>query len=286
MESYEHAGVGEDPRWNDRARRWVAFDSDRGQRADPIDELAMDRLELSGGEAVLDIGCGTGWSAVSLADRVGAGGQVVGLDISHVMAAQARFNIVRHHTPADGKIAVVCADAACLPFGEQFDAIYSRLGLMFFDAPLDAFTRLRQALRSDGRIAFVSWADVTTNDWFMITSLAVLSVTRRPVASLPHVRRASFSLADPTVVENLLKDAGFRDVRVNRHISSNELTKDEMEQGLAFGVAVTGLREFLDGLTPEVRARAIGEVRRSLWARARNGRVRLRSGMLIAAGRK
>src|SRR5215213_9405378 len=68
-------------------------------------------LELSGGDAVLDVGCGTGEDLRSLADLVGMSGRAVGIDMSQAMAAEAT-----RRTRSDPNIEVVVADAHSLPF--------------------------------------------------------------------------------------------------------------------------------------------------------------------------
>jgi len=59
-----------------------------------ITEKTLRRMDLRGGERVLDLGCGTGWATRLLARLVGDGpqgaGQVVGLDIADEMVRQAR----------------------------------------------------------------------------------------------------------------------------------------------------------------------------------------------------
>lgn len=53
-------------------------------------QRAVDWLELAPGERVLDVACGTGLSFPLLAERVGAAGQVVGVELSPEMMRQAR----------------------------------------------------------------------------------------------------------------------------------------------------------------------------------------------------
>jgi SAM-dependent methyltransferase len=57
---------------------------------------AVSLLSLDPGEAVLDVGCGTGLSLPLLRDAVGSEGTVIGLELSPDMAAQARARIDRH----------------------------------------------------------------------------------------------------------------------------------------------------------------------------------------------
>ena len=57
--------------------------------------LAVKRAELSRGNAVLDVGCGTGLSFPLIQDRIGPEGKIVGVDLSGEMLAVARERVER-----------------------------------------------------------------------------------------------------------------------------------------------------------------------------------------------
>src|SRR5688572_1987606 len=50
----------------------------------------VERLGLEAGESVLDVCCGSGASALPAAERVGAGGRVLGVDLAEHMLELAR----------------------------------------------------------------------------------------------------------------------------------------------------------------------------------------------------
>lgn len=56
---------------------------------------AVAALRLSGGEHVVDVACGTGATLVALAEAVGPGGRVSGIDVSPDMVAIARRRVVQ-----------------------------------------------------------------------------------------------------------------------------------------------------------------------------------------------
>jgi len=79
----------------------------------------LERLDLRGGEHVLDAGCGTGRVTSALHDRVAAaGGRVTAMDRSTDMAARARGTL-----PA--AVPVVAADLLAPPFRRAFDVVFS-----------------------------------------------------------------------------------------------------------------------------------------------------------------
>lgn len=77
--------------WNDQSgERWVAHQAQLEARLAVFGQAAIEAAAPAAGERVLDVGCGAGASSLALAARVGAGGQVLGVDISEPLIARAR----------------------------------------------------------------------------------------------------------------------------------------------------------------------------------------------------
>src|ERR1700758_3183472 len=80
--------------WNTVAGpRWVTSPGFRERRNQESLALLLARLSLTGGESVLEIGCGTGALTLPLAEAVGEYGRVVAVDISEPMLNAARQKI-------------------------------------------------------------------------------------------------------------------------------------------------------------------------------------------------
>lgn len=79
-------------------------------------KFTMEKLSLQPGQSALDVCCGTGDWTLSLAERTGEKGRVVGLDFSQKMLEVARRKLKQrslHH------VELVHGNAMRLPFAEQ-----------------------------------------------------------------------------------------------------------------------------------------------------------------------
>ncbi|MFF7469185.1 methyltransferase domain-containing protein [Streptomyces sp. NPDC008092] len=96
-----------------RAATWEERFADDGPRY----AAAVGRMELSPGQRVLDVGCGTGRALPALRTRVGAEGTVLGVDVTPAMlTAAARL----------GRTVLLLADAGRLPLPTAaLDGIFS-----------------------------------------------------------------------------------------------------------------------------------------------------------------
>jgi ubiquinone/menaquinone biosynthesis C-methylase UbiE len=95
-------------------------------------EKGLQLLAAAPGEKVLEIGFGTGHSAVTLARGVGPAGRVYGIDISDGMLAVARKRAADEGVAS--RVELTLGDARHLTFAEgQFDAVFTSFTLELFD---------------------------------------------------------------------------------------------------------------------------------------------------------
>src|SRR5712671_207104 len=150
--------------WNAAAgETWAGFQELLDRQIAPLGHEALRALAPVRGEHVIDIGCGCGETSVDLAARVGATGRVVGVDISKPMLSVARRRTLPPGV-ARPDFREVDAQAGDLGRG-NFDAAYSRFGVMFFSEPVTAFANIRASLKERGRLAFVCWRGLAENGW-------------------------------------------------------------------------------------------------------------------------
>jgi len=119
-------------------------------------ERMLDLSRVTGGESVLDVGCGTGTLAIAAKRRVGDAGTVHGIDPSVEMIDRARKKAKRAHADAVFRVAV----AESLPFEtSHFDVVLSTVMLHHLPRAVraQAIQEMRRVLKPDGRVLIVDF---------------------------------------------------------------------------------------------------------------------------------
>jgi SAM-dependent methyltransferase len=138
------------------------------------------------------------------------------------------------------------ADAQTHAFAAgAFDAVFSRFGVMFFADPTAAFSNLRRALRSGGRLAFVCWRAFADNPWMLAPMMAALPLFPEPPPPPDPIAPGPFAFADETRLRGILSGAGFADIDIapqDRPIGAPDLDQ-AVELALKVGPLGSLLRE-------------------------------------------
>lgn len=109
---------------------------------------------------LLDVGCGTGEDAVALAERVGSGGEVIGVDYSAALIEEACTRVASR----DLSLTFQVGDAHHLAFNDnRFDGCRSDRLFMHLERPQQALAEMIRVTRPGGRIL------VREPDWETLT---------------------------------------------------------------------------------------------------------------------
>jgi ubiquinone/menaquinone biosynthesis C-methylase UbiE len=191
--------------WNSFARtnaseRWRKQSAMMGT---PLTQLIVEEAHVKSGMHVLDIACGTGEPAISIATLLNGTGQIVATDIS---PEPLKVGEVRAQQRGLTNIRFQLADAHHLPFDDrQFDRVTCRLGLMFFADLPKALTEIHRVLKTGGRFTAVGWGPFQQP--YLNTTIAV--VHRLTGVPIPQSGLNMFKFGESGTLTNLLHIAGF-----------------------------------------------------------------------------
>jgi ubiquinone/menaquinone biosynthesis C-methylase UbiE len=193
--------------WNATAGcAWVDAQELLDQMFKRLEDLLVDAV--AAGSRVLDVGCGTGGTALAVVRRLGTEGHCVGADVSEPMIAAARARAQREGAPAS----FIVADVQTHPFERaSFDAIISRFGVMFFNDPVQAFANMRRAATDDAALHAIVWRSAAENP-FMTTAERAAAPLLPNLPARPTDGPGQFAFADPQRVAAILEGGGWADV--------------------------------------------------------------------------
>jgi ubiquinone/menaquinone biosynthesis C-methylase UbiE len=192
--------------WNSFAR---ANASDRWRKQSammgtPLTELIVREARIESDMRVLDVACGTGEPAISIATLLDGTGEVVATDIS---AEPLKIGEARAGSRGLANFRCEKADAHELPFDDaSFDRVTSRLGLMFFADLPKALREIRRVLKPGGRFTAVAWGPMH-QPYFETTIGTIVRVC--PELQMPKSGEAMCKFGKVGTLTQELQRAGF-----------------------------------------------------------------------------
>jgi ubiquinone/menaquinone biosynthesis C-methylase UbiE len=125
---------------------------DEAQRPEGIQvskRLMLERIALTPGEVVLEVGCGPGTDVFEMVEVVGTAGRLVGLDASEAMIAEARRRASERQLPVTFEV----GDVHALPFPDAtFDVCRAARLLEHLPDAGEALSEIARVTRKGGRV--------------------------------------------------------------------------------------------------------------------------------------
>lgn len=162
--------------------------------------------QLLQGARVLDVATGTGKVALAAARAVGSTGQVIGIDLSEGMLAQAR-------SKASGlPVEFRTMDAEHLEFEDAtFDAALCGFGVFFFPNIVGAVREIHRVLRPGGRLTFSTW---TRQSFEPMREMTAVCLEGRGIPRLSPPPEPWMECREPGHLRTLLEEGNFQERQV------------------------------------------------------------------------
>src|SRR5688572_14321263 len=163
----------------------------------------VDTAQIPSGAKVLDVACGRGAVLFPAAEKVGANGQVVGIDLSESMVRETNAEIQKRGLKQAQAHAM---DAEHLEFpDETFDYVLCGFSVQFFPHLAEALLEFNRVLKPGGHVVITTWGDDDSR-WSWWDEL------RKKYEAT--VKLGSQSLDSPEAIKPWLQNAGFVDIDI------------------------------------------------------------------------
>jgi ubiquinone/menaquinone biosynthesis C-methylase UbiE len=172
--------------------------------------LLLEELPMTGIRAALDVGCGTGFPLIELAERLGSATRVHGLDPWTAALTRAAEKIASRNTR---NVTLHEASASAMPFADEtFDLVVSNLGVNNFDDREGSIRECRRVAKAGATVGLTTNLQGHMQEFYTIFEEVLHSSgdTEGRNSLQEHVRHR----ATIASVRELLENAGFSVVRV------------------------------------------------------------------------
>ncbi len=179
-------------------------DGDYADFAKYMEAGAIEILEgwgISKDKTLLDVGCGSGQSAIPAARK---GHKVTGIDIADNLIQHARNRCIEEKIDASFDV----GDAENLPYADNsYDVVISMIGAMFAPQPDRVTSEFARVIKSGGQLFMANW---TPNSMPAQMFKCVSTITPPPPGLIPPVLWGD----EETVTQRLSED--FTDIKLTR----------------------------------------------------------------------
>jgi arsenite methyltransferase len=196
--------------------------------AEALEELGhkrdrvLDGAAIVHGDAVADVGAGTGLLTLGALERVGPEGDVIAIDISVDALEELRSNTTSPN------ISYLLGQADVLPLRDSsVDAVVTRSVLIYVDDKAEAAREFARVLRSGGHVSLfepINRHNLRLNEAVDFSPLGELGDRLRALNEDFYCNRddpmVNFDEAD---LERFFRDAGLNDVRVELGVDEDEI---------------------------------------------------------------
>jgi demethylmenaquinone methyltransferase/2-methoxy-6-polyprenyl-1,4-benzoquinol methylase len=182
---------------------------------------AIDALDLTGRETLLDLCTGTADLALAAATGPRRAQRIIGIDFAGAMLARAKEKVRTASTPADPPIDLIRGDATNLPLlSATIDRVTIGFGIRNVEEPAAACREIARVLRRDGKLVILEFSLPQTGVvrtfylWYFRRVLPLIgrAISRHPSA-YSYLPASVEAFPSPEAFAQLLRNCGFSAVR-------------------------------------------------------------------------
>ncbi|BDV40955.1 class I SAM-dependent methyltransferase [Methylocystis bryophila] len=200
----------------------------------------VERLELTQGETVLDVCCGSGGSALPAAEAVGPQGKVVAVDLAERLVA---LGTAKAREKSLSNLEFSTGDMLALGYPDaSFDVVVCVFGIFFVPDMVAAVKELWRMLRPGGRLAITTWGP----DLFEPANSAFWEAIREERPDLLRGFNPWERISTPAGLRQMLAEAGITSAEISAEAGSHPLNAPEDWWLIAMGSGYRGTLAQLD----------------------------------------
>ena len=268
--------------WRETAKYWARYSATIRTMFAPLTEALIQHAQIREGQSVLDVAGGAGEPSLTISEVVGPAGSVTYTDAVLEMVEAARQEADRRRTK---NVQFHQCSADSLPFPDNlFDAVVSRLGVMFFPDPHAAIREMLRVTKPGGNLALAVWHKSEVNPFCYLVS----GIMEKRVASPPADPDApnAFRFAEPRKLARVMEQAGA--ANVSEHVVGFDIAAPLSPQ--AFWAMRSQLSDTLRGklakLSEEEKSEVAREVEQAVQPFFPNDQMKFPAQMIVVRGTK
>lgn len=279
----EDIRVQQREQWNLVSQGWINQREEVSAPTRPITELMIKMSRISPGARVLDLACGVGDPAFSIADLIGPQGYVLGLDIAEAMVEGAQIWAKEHDVP-NVQFRSISNELDLEVTDQSFDLCTCRHGLMFMPNPELALQALAVATKKEGRVTISTWGIPQNSPVFSLPGQIISKYVSlpKPDSNAPGL----FSLSTQDIHKELFETAGLVDVEseiFDCPVLIAETPEDMWEKITTMGGPMV---KILKDLPSNVRETIKLDMIETLYTKFQNNQVVLTAEAIVTTGVK
>ncbi|HUE54552.1 MAG TPA: class I SAM-dependent methyltransferase [Candidatus Udaeobacter sp.] len=224
-------------------------------------DALVEAAHLRPGQRVLELACGVGDPALSIAAEIAPSGSVTATDLGPGMMSLAE-ELARKKGLTN--IEFREANAESLPFPDaSYDRLTCRFGIMFFPDLPRALRECFRVLKPGGRAVFVAWGK-KEQPFFTTTAGIVLKHVPAPPPPPDPDGPSLFMFGERGRLRRALETAGFSNLHEEYRIIAGRWASTAEKYWEQFTEVAAPFRPLIDQLPPEKLAQAKTEILTSL----------------------